>query len=70
MSVRGLQTVRGAAVLTVWARTTVSARRATGWSEAGDAKVSVFKALSSENRVSSVILLVTHIQYRINESAV
>lgn len=46
-SVRGHQTVRGAAVSTIWAHTTVSARRATRWSEAGDAKVSVFKSLRS-----------------------
>lgn len=47
MSVRGRQTVRGAAVSTVWAHTTVSARRATHWLEAGDVKVSLFKLLSS-----------------------
>lgn len=56
MSVRGLQTVRGAAVLTVWARTTVSARRATGWSEAGDAKVSVFKQICFIHRVFALFV--------------
>lgn len=48
MSVRGHQTVKGAAVSTIWAHTTVSARRATHWSEAGDAKVSLFKPLRSD----------------------
>lgn len=39
-SARGRPTASEAAASTVWARTTASARRATCWSEGGDAKVS------------------------------
>lgn len=48
MSVRGHRTVRGAAVSTVWAHITASARRATHWWEAGGAKVSLFNTLWSD----------------------
>lgn len=40
MNVKDHRTARGGAVLTAWARTTASARRATCWLEDGDAKVS------------------------------
>lgn len=40
MNVRGLQTARGGAVSTAWARTTASVPRATCWLEDGDVKVS------------------------------
>lgn len=52
MSVKHHQTVREASALTVWAHTTVSARRATCWLGAGDAKVSVFFSINTDKSVS------------------
>lgn len=45
-SARDRRTASEAAASTVWARTTASARRATCWSEEGDAKVSLLKVSS------------------------
>lgn len=45
-SARDRQTASEAAASTVWARTTASARRATCWSEEGDAKVGILSVSS------------------------
>lgn len=44
MSARGQQSVKWATASIIWALTTVNARRATHWLEAGDAKVGLFKS--------------------------